>query len=636
MTIDIEMLTNVRDAWAMGMVRACWQGGLAIFVAWVICRCWARLSPTIRSWIWRLAFVKLLASLLWWSPVEIPVLRPQAAPVLKNIADTPLGLPASKPTQVTRLTHGKFLGLHEVVEPNSDYFAWLVFCAWLAGVLAAMAWLAAQWRIARHLVGRSIPIQDVHAHRILEDLCARLSFRRSLRLLTSDEISGPAVWGRLCPAIVLPGALVHVFEPARMQMLLAHELMHAKRHDLQWNWLRAVANVVFWFHPLVWVANRHWHLAQESACDEGALAITNSSIAQYGEFLLDVVHHASLQARFLSVGIGAGTSFQTLQKRISAMQAIQPLTRRRIIIAGTVFFVVGMISLIPWRLVTLRTVAAEPQKPDAAGDGENEREFTIGPKTATPLDQAVREFSEKTARHSFNLQGPRQSPLPKEKWPAPLTADEVIAAIRGWDRTKHPVADSTYRIYEEIAKTKILPPHSQLSFQDQWWQYSEQDNDEYRVWWIDLAVMTGKNAGYGLRIRDQKLDQRIVLRASPGYHWVWGPDEVQVQPGHQSAKWNHRIGVSIGEDNTGALVVHVGRSRALQKVRGVAFDNQGKRYEMRTRELGLNDDFAMEWFRLDPAELPCSKVQYFGVEGEEVAGQDLRENPRERGAAGKN
>ena len=46
------------------MARACWQGGLAILVAWALTRAFPRLSTTLRCWLWRLAYLKLLLALV--------------------------------------------------------------------------------------------------------------------------------------------------------------------------------------------------------------------------------------------------------------------------------------------------------------------------------------------------------------------------------------------------------------------------------------------------------------------------------------------------------------------------------------------------------------------------------------------
>ncbi|HEV3138359.1 MAG TPA: hypothetical protein VGZ26_10655, partial [Pirellulales bacterium] len=236
-------------------------------------------------------------------------------------------------------------------------------------------------------------------------------------------------------------------------------------------------------------------------------------------------------------------------------------------------------------------------------------EHAIGPKTATPLAEAVKAFNEKAAQHRFDVEENRQSALPKEKWPAPLTEDEVIAAIRGRDRTEMPVTEPMNRIVDKIAESKILPPHAQLYFRDEWRQFDESDKDEYRIWWIMLDAMTGKNKGYSFRIRNQKLESRMALKPSPGYRWIMGPLALEETEG-MTGQWDNTFAISVDDDKSGALVAHVARSNGVQDVRVAAFDREGKRYDLRRRQMGL----LMDRFRLDTAELPRSKVQFLGVE----------------------
>src|SRR5437879_3200793 len=60
--------------WSGPMLRACWQGGLALAVVWALCRLSPRTPPRLRCWLWRLAYLKLLLALFWITPVDLPVL----------------------------------------------------------------------------------------------------------------------------------------------------------------------------------------------------------------------------------------------------------------------------------------------------------------------------------------------------------------------------------------------------------------------------------------------------------------------------------------------------------------------------------------------------------------------------------
>lgn len=107
-----------------------------------------------------------------------------------------------------------------------------------------------------------------------------------------------------------------------------------------------------------------------------------------------------------------------------------------------------------------------------------------------PLAAAVQEFNQRALTDTTGKDQP------------PLTGDEVVAAIRGWDRKQVPAIDETYQIYQTIADTKQLPVDATLSFTTEWSGFNE---FEFEVWWVDLNVARDQGVGYTFRIRDQKL-----------------------------------------------------------------------------------------------------------------------------------
>jgi hypothetical protein len=88
-----------------------------------------------------------------------------------------------------------------------------------------------------------------------------------------------------------------------------------------------------------------------------------------------------------------------------------------------------------------------------------------------------------------------------------LTEDEVVAAIRGWVREQVPASDEVYKVYQTIADTKKLPDGATLEFRTKWPKFN---NYEFDVWWVNLNIKTGADAGYTFRIRDRKLRCRPV------------------------------------------------------------------------------------------------------------------------------
>ena len=58
---------------------------------------------------------------------------------------------------------------------------------------------------------------------------------------------------------------------ADLRRALIHELEHVRRGDWVTMCLARTVCAVYWFHPLVWIANRQLGLNAERACDDAVL-----------------------------------------------------------------------------------------------------------------------------------------------------------------------------------------------------------------------------------------------------------------------------------------------------------------------------------------------------------------------------
>jgi len=225
-----------------------------------------------------------------------------------------------------------------------------------------------------------------------------------------------------------------------------------------------------------------------------------------------------------------------------------------------------------------------------------------GPTAPTPLKEAVAAFNDKAAAH-LSATEPRgdSSARTADRRPASLTEEEVVAAIEGWNREKRRIDDTTYRIFREIADSRVLPPEATMRFSNFWYQYAEQDEYEFLVWWIDLDVMTGENKGYTLRIRDGRLDRRRALPPSPDYSWSVNPYLVIPVQSVLDSGWSAGgIVFSISEDREGALTI-IAAWLLRDDMHGL-------------RVIGLHENLLMKRFRLDPGKLPARRVQHLGFE----------------------
>lgn len=232
---------------------------------------------------------------------------------------------------------------------------------WLCGVLWSLARLAFEGQRASLLRRECRDVPDEEARLLLSELCARLRVRRAPMLLRSVE-GGPLLMGLIRPAIVLPAPMLSQSTRDELKLVLAHEAAHLKRRDLLWNLILTLACVLFWFHPLRWLARREWRLAVEQACDELALAATQQSAASYGALLLKVAARLPAQAPAL-VSVGVAEDYALLQRRIAALGRAGQSSKRAVRLGSALLLGAAVVGLVPWRVTALE---AAPQASDAA------------------------------------------------------------------------------------------------------------------------------------------------------------------------------------------------------------------------------------------------------------------------------
>lgn len=300
-------------------------------------------TPRLRALLWLIVLAKPLLGLALGTP--LPLLRfavtsPAATPggerdaIGKALAETAPGeitavaagpaatqnaaQPASSPAwpaQPAAAPAAKPAETNPATARSPFSPARAAILGWLAFVLASCGYLALDMRRLGRLVRQSTAAEprlqgafDAFAH--------ELKLRAAPRLRVSDALDSPALAGLVRPVVLLPRWIAEQARPEQVEWLLRHELMHYKMRDPLGLAVRRLAEILFFFHPAVWLAGRKWEEAMELACDR-ALLSTNDDARNYAEQLYWVLEHRANRQRFLRAGLCAART--QIGKRIASL-----------------------------------------------------------------------------------------------------------------------------------------------------------------------------------------------------------------------------------------------------------------------------------------------------------------------------
>jgi beta-lactamase regulating signal transducer with metallopeptidase domain len=84
--------------------------------------------------------------------------------------------------------------------------------------------------------------------------------------------------------ILLPSSVISGLSVKQLEMILAHELAHIRRHDYLVNLLQSIIETLLFYHPGVWWVSRQIRKEREHCCDDKSVVGINR--AMHGHWLI--------------------------------------------------------------------------------------------------------------------------------------------------------------------------------------------------------------------------------------------------------------------------------------------------------------------------------------------------------------
>ena len=291
----------------------CWS--LLLAVPFLIRKLGWKLSASGLSWLWRVIYLKLLLALCVPALLSIPVWASQEQDGEKwEVRFEEASEVSTLPTQqgvVTGAARGEAI-------PTSFRLGigeWLVLF-WSAAALVILGRYAMGWYRASRVVALArIADADSEVCVLARRLQQEMELHEAVAIRFSSILDVPCAAGIFRPSIILPDAY-RALDRSSLKAILAHELAHIARRDVQWNLLQIGVHTAFFFHPLLWIFRHDWWLSQEVACDELAVRYTDVNKSCYASLI---------------IGVSTGSSQYLMPPAVLAGASHFPLLRRRLL-----------------------------------------------------------------------------------------------------------------------------------------------------------------------------------------------------------------------------------------------------------------------------------------------------------------
>ncbi|MGH9476569.1 MAG: TIGR03435 family protein [Terriglobales bacterium] len=265
------------------LVNHLWQSTWFALAAAALALALRRHQARLRFWIWMAASLKFLVPFSAFAALARllpPATAAAGAPAATKLASVLLLAGSSS-------AHSLETWTAPAAAPVNFGFV-ILLALWIAGSLA----LAVRWAWRARRLAAAVP-------GTLE----------------------PGVLGIFRQRLVLPPDLAARLAPAELAAVLAHERCHMRRHDNLWSALHMVVEIVFWFHPLVWIIGARLVAERERACDEAVLEGAGGDRAAYASAILQVCRRYVAAPAACAAGISGGSLTQRVRRILAGARA---------------------------------------------------------------------------------------------------------------------------------------------------------------------------------------------------------------------------------------------------------------------------------------------------------------------------
>lgn len=288
-------------------------------------------------------------------------------------------LPAASQNAVyTAGTAAPATDLAAIAQPVTLTMQQVVLIVWLAGIGVAAACMLFYAARLHAVIRKNAVLPDSRIGRIFEECKQEAGIKSNIPLRLCAGLGTPALTVSFRPKLLLPVGMEQA-DDVTLRYAMLHELTHCCRGDHLMRILMNALKAVWWFNPVVWLADRHIIMDMETACDSTVVKrMEQQEKKQYANTVLTMFSQEKTPKYIL--GMALGNSKQVAEQRIRGIYMKQK-TKRSIRLAAVLLAGILLIACFTTACSPVQAADKDMEPQESAGviggaDGPTEIDVT--------------------------------------------------------------------------------------------------------------------------------------------------------------------------------------------------------------------------------------------------------------------
>ncbi|MBN2030411.1 peptidoglycan DD-metalloendopeptidase family protein [bacterium] len=273
--------------------------------------------------------------------------------------------------------------------------SFILFSGWILGVVILLFLYLRRLITYHRVIAAAVTVEENDVWEIFEYWKNRFKIKRSIRLVSSSVDLSPFTMGIIKPVVFLPQMLLQSQDKDTIESVIAHEMAHVKHFDDLWIKIQGLIQMIYFFHPVVWIANSRIHLLRECLCDRVVLSSKSLSPDVYGKGLLSVLKLNLFGPEMVELLPCFGNLHKKLRLRVENIKNGKSLGKKQIIFRTILLLAIGLF-LLPMGVRSRQDVQTGNESEPASVQHDVLIQIDEEDEPSAPLS-TVSEYQEKTS-----------------------------------------------------------------------------------------------------------------------------------------------------------------------------------------------------------------------------------------------